>query len=130
MQPTAVLTIWTMVILKSAFKHYISHITSHIRHMTFCRSSSTHTMRHFSYYQSHFILSIIALHFAVSHRLAFSIRLIAFSPSSHIACTHTYNSVQSPALSPHNIQQPLTRSSVHTIRIFPSHSHIPGVRRT
>ena len=32
MQPTAVLTIWTMVILKSAFKHYIPRIIYHIRH--------------------------------------------------------------------------------------------------
>ena len=68
--------------------------------MTFCRS--THTMHHFSHYQSHFILSIIALQSVTTHRLAFSFRLIALSPSSHIAFTHTFNSVTRATTAQHS----------------------------
>ena len=76
------------------------HISHHISH-------SSHYILSFHSYTAPFLTLSITFHsfhhrIAVSHRLAFSFRLIALSPSSHIACTHTFNSVTHATTAQHS----------------------------
>ena len=98
-------------------------------------SHSSHDILSFHSYNAPFLTLSITFHsihhrIAVSHRLAFSFRLIAFSPSSHIACTHTYNSVTRATTAQHSATAHTFISITLYTHIFLSHWHIPGVRRT